>query len=125
MINKNYTLALKIKNMILSTFPSLDICIYFDDELNEYIISTRNKEIYYSNEYGKLVFEINQEILWEQGIFNFYFILDESERESDKLAKGISFSQRNEVHYTSWVINNTHSLTIDRYDGIENYSLAA
>ena len=125
MVDKNYTLAMKIKNEILSNFPSLDINVYFDNESVEYFISTRNKEQYYSDEYGKLVFKINQKYLWGQGIFNFYFILDESKKETDKLANFISFSTNNEIHYISWDINNTNSLLIDEHTCMDSFALAA
>ena len=123
MADKNYTLAIKIKNMILSSFPYLDINIYFDNESNEYFISTRNKEQYYSEGYGMLVFEINQNILWGQGIFNFHFVLEE--READKLAKSISFSANNETRYTSWDISSTHTLLVTKHAEADGFALAA
>jgi hypothetical protein len=95
----NNALALTIKNNILANFPFADIEIIFDKELGEYFISTRNKELYYSEAYGMLIFEINQNILWKQGIFNFFFILDERDHEINKLSQDITVSLSDEVHY--------------------------
>ena len=72
-------------NKILSNFIHADIEIIFDKERNEYFISTRNKELYYSEAFGMLVLKISQN-LWKRGIFNFYFILDVRDREFNKEA---------------------------------------
>ena len=125
MSDKNYTLAMKIRNIILSTFPSLDINVYFDNELKEYIISTRNKEYYYSENYGKLISEINNNILWCQGIFNFYFILDEGEKEFDMLTNVMSFSFNNEILFKPWARDTSNLLLIEKHNNTDNYSLAA
>jgi len=85
MFDKNSALAIMIKNTILSNFLYADIEISFDKEQNEYYISTRNKELYYSEAYGMLVFDIEQNILWKQGIFNFFFILEEGRSKYKKI----------------------------------------
>jgi len=125
MFDKNYTLALKIKNLILINFPYAGINVFHDSTLNEYFISTQNKELYYSDEFGKLILEINQNMLWGQGIFNFYFILDVRENELDRVAKIITLASVNEVRYMPWEVNNTPILHSDKLIGIENSSLAA
>ena len=77
MFDRNSALALVVKNIILTSFLDADIEIVFDKEQGEYYISTRNRELYYSEAYSMLILDINQNILWKQGIFNFYFILEE------------------------------------------------
>ena len=125
MFDKNYALAMDIKNKILTNIMYADIDIFFDKEQNEYFISTRNKELYYSEAYGKLIFEINQDILWGQGIFNFYFILDTRAREFDNASKETIFFLQNENLYKSWDVKNTHSLFAGKYTDMDNFSLAA
>ena len=127
MFNENYGLAMEIRRKILSRFINADINIIFDKEQDEYFISTRNEELYYSEKYGQLVFEINQSILWGQGIFNFYFILDRREREFSEIVKEVSFSLQAKIPYTSWNIDDTavHRLSVDRHINMNNSSLAA
>ena len=72
-------LAMDIKNKILNQFNNADIDIRYDDEQNEYFISTKNKILYDSEEYEKLIFEIKQEMLYGRGIFNFYLTWDASD----------------------------------------------
>ena len=118
-------IALKIKNKILSHFIHADINIVFDKEQNEYFISTRDRELYHSETYGKLVLEINQNILWGQGIFNFYFVLDSRGREFDKTVKEILFSIKKEVSYTAWNVNHTSALFVDKHIATNDPSKAA
>lgn len=125
MYNKDFVLALEIKNKILSHFVQADVDIFYDKEQDEYFISIRDKELYNSEEYGKLVFEINENILWGQGIFNFYFILDTRDCGFEKTTKEISFSLQDEIQYTSWIVNNTHSLFVDKHFDLNDSSLAA
>ena len=125
MFDKNCVLAADIKNKILSRFIDAEINIFFDKERNEYFISTRDKDLYYSEEFGMLVFEINQGILWKQGIFNFYFILDLREREFINAADKISFSRKNETAYASWDINSAPRIFADKHIDTGNFSLAA
>ena len=124
MFNNDDSLALEIKNKILTRFIHADISVFFDKERNEYFISTRNKELYYSEGYGMLVLEISQN-LWGRGVFNFYFILDVRDHEFNKTANEISFSLKNEIHYILWDVSNTPPLIVDKYTGTDNYSLAA
>jgi hypothetical protein len=124
MLNNNNALALSIKNIILTNFLHADIEIIFDKEQNEYFISTRNKELYYSEGYGMLMLEISKDILWKQGIFNFYFILDERNHEFDKMTKNLTFSLANEIIYKTWDVNKP-SLFVGKHIDVDNYSLAA
>ena len=94
----NY-LALKLKNLIESRFPYADIKISFNKDFGEYFISTRNKELYYSEDYLMLLFEIDNDILWEQGKFNFFFTLNQRGPEYDFMANSIIFSVKESGHY--------------------------
>jgi hypothetical protein len=87
MLNNDNNLALIIKNIILTAFLHADIEVNFDKERNEYFISTRDKDLYYSEAYGLLILDIEQNILWKQGRFNFYFILDVRGRGFDKMTE--------------------------------------
>jgi len=122
--NGNFV-ALEIKNKIRSHFIDADINIVFDKEQNEYFVSTQNRELYYSEEYGKLVLEISQSLLWGQGIFNFYFVLDSSGREFDKTVKEILFSLKREVTYTAWNVNASSALFVDKHVDVNDSSMAA
>ncbi|MDR1836641.1 MAG: hypothetical protein LBQ89_03180 [Treponema sp.] len=122
MFNHEDFLALEIKNIILTNFFHADIEIIFDKERNEYFISTRNKELYYSESYGMLILEINQNILWKQDFFNFYFILDLRRNPLENMAKNILFTSE-ETSFTQW---NLHTQTVpDDNHFIYNYPLAA
>jgi len=123
-LNINNALALAIKKIILTKFLDANIKITFDKEQNEYFISTRNRELYYSEAYGMLVLEINQNILWKQGIFNFYFILDVRKHKFDKITKNITFSLADEIVYKPWGVKK-QSLFIDTHISVNDFSLAA
>ena len=99
MFNNDDSLALEIKNTISINFIHANIEIIFDKERNEYFISTRNKELYYSEEYGMLVLEISQN-LWKQGIFNFYFILDLRLNPFENMAKDTLFDSEETNFFT-------------------------
>jgi len=124
MLSDYNALALEIKNIILTNFLNADIEIIFDKEQNEYFISTRNKELYYSEAYGMLILDISQNILWGQGIFNFYFILDIREHKSNEMTKNITFSLTGETSYKTWDVNKL-SLFIDKHIDMDIFSLAA
>jgi Rps23 Pro-64 3,4-dihydroxylase Tpa1-like proline 4-hydroxylase len=102
MLNNNYALALAIKNIILTNFLHADIEITFDKEQDEYFISTQNKEIYYSQAYGMLLLEINQNILWKQGIFNFHFTLNVKPSQPEELVRKMTFDQKETNSYLLW-----------------------
>ncbi|MCL2138266.1 MAG: hypothetical protein FWH41_01915 [Treponema sp.] len=121
MIEKNNIWALWIKNKILSCFPYAGTVITFDKEQNEYFVSTPNKDLYYSESYGLIVFEINQ-TLWNQGIFNFYFTLESDFHMIDKI---IPFLFTEERIYSFWGINNNLALFVDKDTNMDNFSLAA
>jgi hypothetical protein len=123
-LNNDNTLALTIKNKILTTFLHADIEINFDKEQNEYFISTRDKDLYYSEAYGLLILDIKQNILWKQGKFNFYFILDVRERDFDKMTEKTTFSHTDEINYKTWEVNKP-SLFIDKYVDMDNFPLVA
>ena len=125
MFDKNNALAIKIKNTILSNFLYADIEISFDKEQNEYYISTRNKELYYSEAYGMLVFDIEQNILWKQGIFNFYFILEEGHNKYKKMADVMSVAREESGSYSVWNTYSTGNLTFDNNIELSNFYLAA
>jgi len=101
MFSKNDSLALEIKNKILTNFIQANTEIVFDREQNEYFISTRNKDLFYSEAYGLFTLEINQG-LWEQGIFNFYFILDVKPNQFEDMEKRFSFDPKETDTFTSW-----------------------
>jgi hypothetical protein len=124
MFDNDNSLALEIKNKILDRFIHANTSVFFDKEHNEYFISTRNKELYYSEEYGMLVLEISEN-LWRQGKFNFYFIFDARSHEFDRATKEISLSPENEILYASWGVNNTSFVFVDEYINTDNFSLAA
>jgi hypothetical protein len=124
MLNNNDSLVSAIKNIILTNFPYAGTEVIFDKEQNEYFISTRNKELYYSEAYGMLILEINKNTLWEQGIFNIYFILDVRDKEFDKMTEQITFSFMDETAYKTWDVNKT-SLSVDKHIDTHNFSLAA
>jgi len=122
MFNHEDFVALEIKNIILTNFFHADIEIIFDKERNEYFISTRNKELYYSEPYGMLILEINQNILWKQGFFNFFFILDSRRNPLENMAKNTLFTSE-ETSFTQW---NLHTQTVpDNNHFIYDYPLAA
>jgi len=122
--DKNYSLAVKIKNLILRDFPYADINIVYDKGLNEYFISTNDEKLYYSEAYGMLILTINTDILWGQGIFNFYFILDVQEHELGKMTKKITFSPTDEINYKTWFVNEVF-FTADKPVEATDSSLAA
>ena len=122
MFSKNDSLALTIKNKILSNFINANIEVIFDKEQDEYFISTRNKELYYSEEYGMLVLEINQN-LWKQGIFNFYFILDLRLNPFENMVKDTLFTSKETNSFTQWNLH-THTVSDDEHF-IYYYPLAA
>jgi len=126
MFDENFALAIEIKNKIVSHFINADITISSDKGQNEYFISTRNKELYYSEEYGRLIFEINQDI-WSQGIFNFYFIVGNRGCEFSEIVKEISFSPQTTIPYTSWDIDSDaiHYLSVNRSNDMNNLLLVA
>jgi hypothetical protein len=101
MFSKNDSLALEIKNKILTNFIQANIEIVYDKEQNEYFISTRNKDLYYSEAYGLFTLEISQG-LWEQGIFNFHFILDVKPSQFEDMEKCMSFDVKEMATFTSW-----------------------
>jgi hypothetical protein len=121
--NDNF-LASTIRNIILSHFIYADIDIIYDKEQNEYYISTRNRDLYYSEAYGLLILDIKQNILWKQGKFNFYFILDIRGREFVTITEKIIFSHTDEIKYKTWDINKT-PLFVDSHIDIYNFPLAA
>jgi hypothetical protein len=125
MFNNNNALGLEIKNKILEKFINADLEVYMDREQNEYFIVTHNKELYYSEAYGMLVLEINQNILWKQGIFNFYFILDVRANELGIMAKNMSFSQEKTYPYELWSVSNTHEFAVGNDIALNDFSLAA
>lgn len=124
MVDKNDTLAIKIKNLILSNFPHANINIFFDKEQSEYFISTSNEELYHSEAYGTLVMEIKMNILWKQNIYNFYFILDIRDRIFDNITEKITFLLEDETIYKTWDVNNSSSF-VDKHINISDFSLAA
>ena len=124
MFSNDDILVIKIKNKIQARFPQSNIEIRFDKELNEYFISTRNKELYYSDEYGMLIFEIDSEILWKQNKFNFYFVLNERYNGLNMLINKLSFSYKINDNYIDWNINKPN-IFIERYNDTNNFSLAA
>ena len=65
----------KIKNILLSNFPSIHVTVYLDDGYIVYSIN--NKDVYYSQEYLMLVTDINCNILYPRGIYNTLFVCDE------------------------------------------------
>jgi len=103
-------LARSIRNKILSNFISAEINITYDKEQNEYFISTRDKNLYYSEAYGLLILDIKQNILWEQGKYNFYFTLDVQEREFD---------------YKSWDIVKKTPIFVDKQIDTDYFPLLA
>jgi len=117
-------LARSIRNKILSNFIFADIDIIYDKEQNEYFISTRDKDLYYSEAYGLLILDIKQNILWEQGKYNFYFTLDVQEREFDKMITNITFSLKDEIVYKSWDVKKTPIL-VDKQIDTDYFPLAA
>jgi hypothetical protein len=125
MFNKNNALILEIKNRILKKLINADIEVYLDREQNEYFIVTHNKDLYNSEAYGMLVLEINQNILWKQGIFNFYFILDVRANELGIMAENMSFSQEKTYPYELWNISNTHEFAVCKNIALDDFSLAA
>ena len=65
----------KVKNILLSNFPSIHVTVYLDDGYGVYSIN--NKSVYYSQEYLMLVTDINCNILYPRGIYNTLFVCDE------------------------------------------------
>jgi len=123
MFNNYNALAMEIKNIILANFIHADIEIIFDKERNEYFISTRNRELYYSEAYGMLILEINQNILWKQGVFNFYFILDLRPNQFEDMAKDALFTSEETSFFAQWDLH-THTVSEDDHF-VYNYPLAA
>jgi hypothetical protein len=121
--NDNF-LAGSIRNIILSNFINANIDIIYDKGQNEYFISTRDKNLYYSEAYGLLILDIKQNILWKQGKFNFYFILDVRERDFDKMTEKTTFSHTDEISYKTWEVNKP-SIFIDKYVDTDNFPLVA
>jgi hypothetical protein len=72
-----------------------------------------------------LVFEINQNILWKQGIFNFYFILDIRTNDPKIMTKNMSFSQEETYTYVLWDVNKTHEFVVGNNIELDDFSLAA
>ena len=68
-------LAREIRNRLSADFINADIRIEHDSERDEYFVSTPDRKLYHSDEYGTAVFEIHRE-LWNRGVFNFCFVLD-------------------------------------------------
>jgi len=124
MLENDNLLAFNIKNKIESDFINAKINIIYDKEQNEYFISTRDKDLYYSESYGLLILDIKQNILWKQGKYNFYFILDAQEQEFDKLSKKITFTLKNEIDYKPWNVKKT-LIIVDKHIDTENFSLVA
>lgn len=125
MVDNNHALAIMIKNKIQTHFINAGVNIIFDKERNEYFISTRNRDLYYSQAYGILILEINQNTLWGRGIFNFYFTLDEKQDHLEKMAEQTSFDRKESKHYEMWGVHNTHILFVDNHVVPGDYSLAA
>jgi len=123
MFNNYNALAMEIKNIILTNFFHADIEIIFDKEQNEYFISTRNRELYYSEAYGMLILEIKQNILWRRGVFNFYFILDLRPNQFEDMAKDTLFTSKETNSFTQWNLH-THTVSDDEHF-IYYYPLAA
>jgi hypothetical protein len=125
MFDKNYSLAVEIKNLILSFFYYADIDIVYDNDLDEYFITTRDEKLYYSEAYGMLVLAINQGILWKYGNFNFYFILDNKPARQKNTVEKISFEQKEAGSYFSWGVYNTDNMRIEGGAEFSDYYLVA
>jgi hypothetical protein len=121
MFDSKNGLAITIKNILLTHFPCAEIDIIFDKEQNEYFISTRDEKLYYSEEYGMLIMEIKLNLLWDNGIFNFFFILDSTPIQVEKLFDSISFSQKEITPDFYWNIGNNNVLSVK--DNIESNNL--
>jgi len=124
MFDKNYLLAIEIKNMILTNFYYVDINIIYDKGLDEYFISTHDENLYYSEPYGMLILAINQDILWKQGYFNFYFILDKTIHNIN-IAEEISFERKYTDSYSLWGVRDTDNIQIESDIEFSDFSLAA
>jgi hypothetical protein len=124
MFDKYYSLAIEIKNMILSNLYYDDINIIYDDELDEYFISIHDENLYYSESYAMLVLKINQDILWKQGYFNFYFILDKTIHNIN-IAEKISFERKDADFDSLWGVHDTDNIQIESDIEFSDFSLAA
>lgn len=68
-----------IKKFILSSYPSLNIeIIYNNDEDECYFVKIDNKQTYYSDDYQKLIVSLKRS-LWARNINNYYFIYEEQQ----------------------------------------------
>jgi hypothetical protein len=125
MFDKAYFLAMEAKNKLQARFMRTDIGVVFDKERGEYFICARDKDLYYSKEYGMLAMEISRDLL-ERGATNFYFILDSGAwREFDKTAEGMSFYVNTAVSYAHWDIKSSRVVAADSHADCGDFSLAA
>jgi len=61
-----------IKTKILRVYPTLTISFDEDTVDDEYWISIHNSTVYFSDEFLGIVYEINTELLWPNGLYNVF-----------------------------------------------------
>ncbi len=71
-----YSTFLTIQNEIQKYYPSLRISLSFDPDDDEYYISINDRDIFHSEQYRKLIFNITEALLWENGIYNVFFNIE-------------------------------------------------
>jgi len=64
----------EIRNAVRSSFPLLSLDIYHDVSRDEYVVAIDNRDVYYSDEYQKLVMDLKISLLWPAGVDNYFFV---------------------------------------------------
>jgi len=74
----------EIRNAVRARFPLLSLNIYHDISRDEYVVAIDNRNIYYSDEYQKLVMDLKISSLWPAGVDNYYFVVENKPKRAMK-----------------------------------------
>ena len=66
----------EIRRLINSSFPSLEIDIYYDHLTDSFCVAIHEDDIYRSYEYQELVMLVQLELLWPQDVNNYLFVCE-------------------------------------------------
>jgi hypothetical protein len=91
----------EIKNAIRANFPLMQYTIYHDESRDEYVVAIYDKDVYYSDEYRKLVMELKINSLWPADINNYFFVVEDMPQCTMKAAT-ISFTDGGSVAWNMW-----------------------
>lgn len=125
MTSETFFIENDIKTIILKHFPSLIISIYYESNDDEYFISIPFEDIYYSDEYQKLIMQIKTEYLWKNNLNNFYFIWS-NQFCCDEMNTIIYFKDKISNQYKNWsVFDEITRIDVNSLFNVDYYGLAA